>query len=556
MKLRISILIFLLAMFFVGIASAQDPLNQLKEETLAYFKPLKGKVVSVSGDAISSDLANASGVKKGMRFTILREGAPFLHPITKEPIGNMEAVVGTAVVKDVDAGGSTLTVTKGAPKEGDILRISETKVRVLFFQDKSVDWNLGEQYYRLLKESGRVDLIDTPLDRGDDSVVLAEAKEKDSQVAMVLKADEVGNETVLKQRLLWVDDSSKMADTEVKVDNAFVRDLHFGEHMLSPVGTSSDTMLFFDLPFRASLVASGDVRGDGSQELIIISGRYIRIYAPGTTLQNLYEIKGNASDDYLWMDTLDIDGDGKDEIILTSMRNGAIVSSVYGLRDGEFVLLRQSDLFLRRLNNGLIGQGYDSRVGFSGPIFNLTFENGQFRKGDALKLPKGVNIYDFAPVDGFDGVQYILAYDEAAHLSLYNKSGLKVWSSAEDFGGFQNVFKKAAPTIMVDAGVWSVKDRLLLKNKEVFMVKRVPLATMARGLGNKISQIKTLFWTGLSMEERVLIDDISGSLLDYTIAGDQVIVLSKPLFGIKAKNILKGESPIGDMLYIYSLKGL
>ncbi|MGD1075325.1 MAG: hypothetical protein ABR903_04515, partial [Thermodesulfovibrionales bacterium] len=297
MKLNISILVFLLAMFFVGTASAQDPLNQLKEETLAYFKPLKGKVVSVSGDVISSDLGSASGLKKGMRFTVLREGAPFLHPITKEPIGNMEAVVGAAVVRDVDAGGSTFAVTKGTPKEGDILRISETKVRVLFFQDKSVDWNLGEQYYRILKESGRVDLIDTPLDSGDDEAVLAEAKQKDAEVALVLRAEETSNETVVKERLLWVDDSSKIADTEAKVDNGFVRDLHFGERMLSPVAAANDTMLFFDLPFRASLVASGDVRGDGSQELILTSGRYIRIYATGTSLQNLYEIKGNSSDE-------------------------------------------------------------------------------------------------------------------------------------------------------------------------------------------------------------------------------------------------------------------
>jgi hypothetical protein len=57
------------------------------------------------------------------------------------------------------------------------------------------------------------------------------------------------------------------------------------------------------------------------------------------------------------------------------------------------------------------------------------------------------------------------------------------------------------------------------------------------------------------MEERILVDDISGSLLDYAIAGDRLIVLCKPLFGLKAKNILKGENPVGDMLYIYSLKG-
>ncbi len=242
------------------------------------------------------------------------------------------------------------------------------------------------------------------------------------------------------------------------------------------------------------------------------------------------------------------------------MRNGGIVSSVYGLRDGEFVLLRESDLFLRRLNNSLVGQGYEKGEGFHGPVFKVTFENGVFKKGDPIKLPKGVNIYDFAPLEGLDGLQYILAYDETGHLNLYNKGGLKVWNSAEDLGGFQNAFKKDAPTMPTDTinrGVWSIKDRLLFrdKDKEVFVIKRVPLINMARGLGNKNSQIKTLLWTGLSMEERVVVEGISGSLLDYAVTGDRLIVLSKPLFGIKAKNILSGENPMGDMLYVYSLKG-
>ena len=87
------------------------------------------------------------------------------------------------------------------------------------------------------------------------------------------------------------------------------------------------------------------------------------------------------------------------------------------------------------------------------------------------------------------------------------------------------------------------------------MVKRIPLANMAKGLGYKSSQIKTFWWTGFSMEESTLIDGISGGIMDYAFAGDKLIVLSKPLFGIKAKNILKGENPLGSMLYIYSLKG-
>ncbi len=112
---------------------------------------------------------------------------------------------------------------------------------------------------------------------------------------------------------------------------------------------------------------------------------------------------------------------------------------------------------------------------------------------------------------------------------------------------------------LLTRGEWSMKDRLFLKNREVLVVKRIPLIEMVKGIGYKKSQIKNLWWNGLSMEEGVLIDNIKGSVLDYAVSGDKIIVLVSPTFGlgIKPENILKGENPLGSKLYIYSMiKGL
>jgi len=53
----------------------------------------------------------------------------------------------------------------------------------------------------------------------------------------------------------------------------------------------------------------------------------------------------------------------------------------------------------------------------------------------------------------------------------------------------------------------------------------------------------------------VLVDDIRGTLLDYAVAGDNMIVLTSPFLGIKFGNILKGENPLGTVLSVYSVKG-
>lgn len=570
---RYALRVLCILVLLSGAAFSDDAINQLREETLSYFKPLKGKVVSVKGNVITSDLGAQSGIKKGMRVTIFKEGTPFLHPITKEPMGRVETPGGKAEVKNVSSDGSTLEILKGNAREGDILRVSEMKARVLFYQDRNVDWNLGEAYYQALKESGRLELMDTSLDSANDAQIIAEAKRLNAEAVLILTAKESEKEMLLRQRILWTEDSAGLDDREVRVDMAIVKELSAARNMLGPLASAGDVLLFFDLPFSASLLASGDLDGDGNKELIIGSGRELRVYSLGASLVPLYEHKGPGGDDYLWIDTMDVNGDGKDEIIVTAIRGrqvdtssdtinptikdeGKVVSSIYERKGSEFSLLWKGNVFLRALPPlGLIGQHYDEAEGFGGPVFKMNHASGSFAKGDVVKLPLGVNIYDFTYLAGPDGARYTLAYDNSGYLNLYNNEGLRVWQSKEGYQGFRNTFKKSAPTVMVGRGEWSVKDRLFIRSRESFVVKRIPLANMARGLGYKGSQIKTVWWTGLSMEENVLIDGISGGVMDCTFIQDKLIVLSKPLFGLKPKNILKGESPMGSMLYIYSLKG-
>lgn len=549
-------IIFLFFLFFsCSISYAQDPVGNLKEETLSYFKPLKGNVVSIHDGLITSDLGTKTGIKNGMRFTIFREGTPFLHPVTKEVMGKVEAPTGKAEVTDVKDEGSTMKIIKGDAREGDILRISEMKMRILFFQDRGVDWNLADLYYQSLKESGRFELVDASFDSGDDAKIIAEAKRLNTEAVIILTSRESEKEILLNQRILWTEDSSKLADNEAKVSGSFVKELGAGS-MLTPLSTATDVLLYFDLPFNARLIAAGDLNGDGNRELIISTGRDLQIYTVGGSLQNLYEFKGSASDDYIWIDTMDINGDGRDEIIVTSMKGGEIVSYIYELKGSELSLLWKNKLFLRAIPSlGLIAQKYDSSEGFDSSVFTIKYNSGEFKLGDAIKLPKGVNIYDFTYLSGPDGAKHILAYDDSGYLNLYNENGLRIWRSKDAYGGFQKTYKRTAATVMIDRGEWSVKDKLFLRSRGAFVVKRIPLTNMARGLGYKSSQIKALWWTGLSMEENNLIDDMSGSIIDYVLAGDRLIVLSRPILGLKPKKILKGENPLGSSLYIYSLKG-
>lgn len=575
----LSVTLYLLSVLFVvillsGISFAQDPVVQLKDETLSYFKPLKGKIVSVVDKTITSDLGAKAGMKKGMRVTIFREGTPFLHPVTKEPMGKVETPAGKAEVKDVNDQDSVLEILKGDAKVGDVLRISEMKIRILFYQDRSADWNLADSYYGLLKESGRFDIVDTSLDVADDAKIIAEAKKLHADVALVLTEKDSDKEVLLNQKLLWVEDSSRLAYGEAKVSSSYVKGLRSARSVTAPASSAGDALLFFDLPYNGRLVTAGDFKGDGTQELVIGTSRALQVYSLSASLQNLFEVKGSAGDDFLWVDAMDVNGDGRDELIVTSLRGrsvdttgdstvptvrdeGRLVSYIYGLKGSEFALLWKGNMFLRALPAlGLIAQKYEEGGGFAGPVSRVGFQSGEFRTGDPIRLPNGVNIYDFVFLEGPEGVKYTLAYDDSGYLNLFNDTGLRVWQSKESYGGFPVSFKKTAPTVMSDTrGEWSIKDRLYVRNRESFAVKRIPLANVAKGLGYKSSEIKALWWTGFSMEENTLVEGISGGIIDYAFYSDKLIVLSKPLFGLKPKNILRGESPLGSMMYVYSIKG-
>lgn len=568
----------LFALYFPVTAHAdENPLNKMRDETISYFNPIAGKVIKVEGQKVFVNLGTKDSVKEGMRFSILREGVTFIHPVTKEPLGKLESPVGRLDIKEIGTDTATGIIVTGEAKEGDKVRISEKQVSMLFCQSKSIEWNIADSYFRSLKETGRFDLLGTAIETDDPQEVIKEAKRLNAEVALLLTYKTVESGMFVNQRLFWVSDGIGFAEMDTKIETAYVKEMKFGEEFFSP--KREEPSVEVNMPFGVRFLAVGDIDGDHRQEMLLSSGKDVKIYLSGADLQpalgGIY-IKGSKLDDHLWIDTIDLNKNGRDEIIITSMsrkfetediskdgrdevtlssvRSGGVVSYIYELQGTEFVLLYKGNVFLRKMGEELIAQAYSKDEGFTGDVFSVIWDGG-YKRGNSLNLPKGINIYDFIYIDDPRSGRLILAYDDKGFLNLYDKD-LRLWRSKTDIGGFLISFKKSSPTLLVERGEWSIKDRFFLRNREVLLVKRIPLLEMAKGVGYKRSQIKNLWWNGVSMEEGVLIDNIKGSILDYAVVGDKILVLVSPTFGfgIKPENILKGESPLGSTLYIYSIK--
>ncbi len=338
------------------------------------------------------------------------------------------------------------------------------------------------------------------------------------------------------------------------MDVTLAKELKFGSDIFAP--HSGEALLRFSLPFGARFVTTGDYDGDGKQEIILSTGKDARAYLPAMDLLPLWEVKGTVNDEHLWLDSVDVDGDGRDDLVITSLRSDKVYSTYYRLEGKELKKFWEGQYFVRKVGNRVMAQAYSSSDGFEGPVFVLEWKDGAAKQGEKVKLPKGVNLYDFLFFeDPASKEMYTVAYDEKGFLNLFDSRGIRAWRSSGDMGGFLTTFKKRSPASYIEADVWSVKDRLQLHSREVIVMQRIPALDMARGVGYKNSRIKGYWWNGYGMEETSLVEDIAGTVLDYAVAGDKMVVLSSPFLGIKFDNILKGENPLVTQLGIYSIRG-
>jgi hypothetical protein len=546
---------FVILTFFIMVSVAHgedDPITKLAADTSAYFNPIVGTVMQVEGKTVTMEFGEKDVPTSGMRLKVLREGVPFYHPVTKELLGKFEATVGRVEITDVHAGGATGEIVEGEAKAGDKVRISDTKVRLLFCQARAVGWALADDYYRKLKATGKFEMVDTALETADEAKVLEAAKKKGAEAAVILTSKESGKKTLLRVRFYWVSDGKNFLDSETTLPAGFDEEQKAGQEFFAP--KAAEVMMKFDLPLGDQFVTMADIEGNGTQEIVLGTTNSIRIYKFGVDLHLLWEIKGSTTDDYVWVDAVDLNRDKKDEIIVTSMRSGQIVSYIYGFNGSGFAKLWEGNYFLRKMGGGLIAQAYSASEGFSGDVYHVAWK-GTFGLGDKVTLPQGVNIYDFVYVESPENQRLVLAYDDNGFLNLYDSTGARVWRSSSAAGEFNTTFKKQSMVMFRDAGEWAVKDRLVSRGGDVLAVQRIPLVEMAKGLGNKTSRINDYWWNGLSMEEDVLIDGIGGNVLDYSLVGDKIAVLSRPVMGIKFSKILKGENPIGSVLSVYVVRG-
>ena len=278
-----------------------------------------------------------------------------------------------------------------------------------------------------------------------------------------------------------------------------------------------------------------DVDNDGLNEVIYASDR--NIYVAKVDGQNLAQMARYAlppTETVVSLDTLDLNGDGRIEIIVSGQNELFNANStIFTLEGGELrPLARNIPWYLRVVGHPdgrfLAGQkSSTSRTDFfSGSVMRMKFDGGKVSSQGPVGLPPFINIYNFTMGRlGSSGVQMVAAIKwPSEHIFLFEGKN-QAWESREEYGGTMNRLNTNSSSS--DSNVREyLPSRLLIADidgdgqNELIVAKNdrggIPFMSNQRGFTSGVMQ--AFKYTNMSLTPFFRTRTLPGPGVDYAMA--------------------------------------
>jgi hypothetical protein len=555
-----------------------NPVTRARDEVLSYFTPVNGTVAEVTGELVSVKFEGTVHIKKGMRFSVYRKGKPFYHPVTKELLGNVEEFIGKVEVSEIKGpeGLYICKVIDGDIKAGDIARITTSKIKLAFFQERKTDWALSEAFFNSLKNSERFEILEsyTATYKPEDLSQLARGM--NAEVVLLFSTPVIDEKKSINIKLFWAEDAKAFAETEEAAGADTLKMLAPGEEFISASLSDKEPWGSYRIA-GGQFFAVGDVDGNGVEELVVSDGNDISVYAFKEDMREVWSIKGNPQEKHISIDVLDVNNNGRAEIFVTCVTgedsiktdDGGMGRTNANLAIKSFVMEYDPAVGYRRVKDNipyffrvsgktLLMQKFDRGRMFAGPVYEAEWKDGSYQPKRPLTLPPGVNIYGFTFVDWQNnGLDQVVTFDDDGYLILYDSQGHAIWKSNRSYGKFRLSFEKNTYSVAQTAEKWYIRGRLISvktgRGEEIIVVNNIPLVAKVPGLGTKGAEIYSLWWDSGVMNEKLILSEISGNITDYWVEGSKLFFLAKGSLLSFIKNAASGELSKGSILYYYNL---
>jgi TolB-like protein len=242
---------------------------------------------------------------------------------------------------------------------------------------------------------------------------------------------------------------------------------------VTPEGSLRQPGLWRSQTINGGLVGmdAGDLDGDRRNEMVAVTKDKVMVYSrQGGALQSVATFNGTNADRFLSVSVMDLNQDGRDEIIVTNLRTNVssrpLPSEIIKYEEGyskdslDSMVLSLSGNTLKVLGNRipyflnavelpgrgkvLLGQerGRSNVGAFQAEIYEMQWRGNSLSPLAPYHLPSRCNVYNFAKADiNNDHSEEIMLIDPSNRLTILSASGDQLWRSDKMFAATTNGFE-------------------------------------------------------------------------------------------------------------------
>lgn len=216
-------------------------------------------------------------------------------------------------------------------------------------------------------------------------------------------------------------------------------------------------------------INAGDIDGDGRDEIVVLTKSSLIIYRQTESLfQMIATIDMPKYLHYLSVTLADLNKNGLKEIYISGSNGTRPDSSALEWNGKKMHYLFQHVAYYLRAVAAvgeapqLLGQTTLANELGGADICQMTLDASKgVAQGQQLKLPDGINLYDFAQGDiNGDGKRETIAINKNNKLQVYDAAGALLWTSTEQYGASNSFFGPVASTSSSDNTTVYLKTRI------------------------------------------------------------------------------------------------